>query len=193
MAPVEITSQTSTLPVTLSQAKQHLRVEGNELETLLSLAIESAVTHLEKRLGRSLRETTTLVQRYESWPSNPIDLLWQPVTAISSLEYYDTDGSQQTVSSSYYRLIGDTYGASYVELDETFTKPALDSRSDAVELTYTAGYTASGSDIAIPPQIKWAILLQIEKDWGDVEGKDVSHHERSIDALIGSACWKPYA
>lgn len=177
----------------LSEAKSHLRILQNDLDGGVELARQAAVCYVEDRLGRSLRETETIVQSYPQWPCNPVRFDRHPVKAITSVTYYDADNSLQTVSSSDYRLLETTRAASVLEFDSQFSRPSLYGRSDAVLVTYTAGYAVNGAgDIEIPPQAKWAILLRLEHDWGDLMPREQVANERAVESLLSTVEWGGY-
>ena len=64
MHQTQVTSKTTKLPVSLTEAKGHLRLAGSELDSQVNLALNSATAYVEDRLGRSLHETETIVQSY---------------------------------------------------------------------------------------------------------------------------------
>lgn len=182
-------SRTTPLPVSLAEAKIHLRVGGDELDSSINLALQSAVSYIEDRTGRVLRETETVVQSYHCWPAMPVRFDRQPVKTISTVAYYAYgDNSTTTLASTNYRLHQSTRGACHLEWDEDFTYPSLENREDAVQITYTAGYAS----LAVPAQAKWAILLTLEGIWGDLMPREKEANERSAEALISSIGWGWY-
>lgn len=188
----QTTSSTAVLPVSLAEAKTHLRIAHGDLDSSVQLALESAVNYVEDALGRSLRETETLVQSYGCWPKNPVRFDRQPVVSIVSVYYYDTDDTDTLLASSNYRLLKSTRAAAVMEFDADFSKPSLATRSDSVRITYTAGYSVVGGKIDIPPQVRWAILLALGSSWGDYLPREQEACERSIRALLSSAEWGSY-
>jgi uncharacterized phiE125 gp8 family phage protein len=83
-----------------------------------------------------------------------VQLTVRPAIAITSISYIDNNGDTQTVSTSDYYLDGDQ-----VRFKKTFVEPSLEDRSEAVRITYTAGY---GVDVMQLPQLdRMAIKLSV--------------------------------
>lgn len=172
----------ASLPLTRQQVKLHLRIANDDLDEAVDLALRSAVEYCEAVTGRVLRVSYTVVQSHNRWPCAPVRFDWQPAYSISHVKYYDADNTLQTVSSSLYRL-SQGNAASTLEFDQDFTYPALYSRSDAVQVTYLAGYSSVAN---IPPNALGSILLCIEKNWGDTAPADIPRIERALSATLSS-------
>lgn len=148
------------LPVTLAEAKAHLRVDHDTEDDLISTLLQAAVDHLDGHggvLGRCLINQTW---RVDFWTWQPAFRLPFPdVSSVSSVVYSDVDNAEQTVSAGLYELIEDAQGGLVKMLDD-FTEPTLyDDRSDPVRITFVAGYGADADDV--PSAIKAAILLMV--------------------------------
>lgn len=182
-----ITSKTSTLPVSLGEAKEHLRIATDRLDDDVNAALEAATEYCENVTGRSLRVGHTLQQAYSEWPTDCVRFDRQPVKSVSSVKYYASDDSDTTVSSSLYRLLQSTDGGSLLEWDEDFTFPTTASRGDAVRLTYVAGYSSVDD---VPPAAKYAIRLMLQSIYGgELDERQRPAIERSIRNLLGSIEW----
>ena len=85
-----------------------------------------------------------------------IDLPFGDVSSVDTIAYIDTDGNSATVSS--HILSENRVTAAF---GETF--PATQVQIGAVTITYTAGYTPTGSPLAdtTPENIVQAIYLMI--------------------------------
>lgn len=184
-----VTARDERLPVSLVEAKEHLRVIDDSLDGDVSGKLEAAVAYCESSCGRSLRKTQTLKQFYCDWPCNPVRFDRQPVIAISTVKYYDSAGAQQTLSSGNYRLVSSSEAAAILEWDDDFTRPTIDARKDAVEITYTAGYTTID---AVPPVAKQAVLLTLDMLFGNLPERQYDNCEKARDALLGQLQWGAY-
>ena len=71
-----------------------------------------------------------------------------PVTAIDSVSYFDAGNVQQTLDTGAYDLFADARGA-YVTRRSGQSWPATFRRTDAVSVTFTAGYGAA-ADVPEP-------------------------------------------
>lgn len=176
------TTADNELPVTVQQAKNQLDIVNDDDDLEIRLCLGAAIDYCERVTGRSLRVSHTVVQSYSQWPCAPVCFEWQPAYSITHVKYYDSDDAIQTVSSSLYRLIKGN-AASKMEWRRDFARPALSDRSDAVQVTYLAGY----ADIAdVPDAAKKAVLLVLENTWGNVEGVMPGPLERSIGTLLAA-------
>lgn len=184
-----VTAKDSELPVTLAQAKDHLRILNDDLDVEIQAALEAAIDYCEATSGRALRISHTLAQKYRNWPCDPIRFDRQPVKSITSVTYYDEAGASQTVASSNYRLQPSTNAGAVLEWDDDFTQPGLDDRDDAVTITYVAGYT----DIAsVPALAKYAIKLKLREIFGDLNEREYAATQRSCDDLLRMIDWGCY-
>jgi uncharacterized phiE125 gp8 family phage protein len=184
-----VTEKSADLPLTLSEAKSHLRLLHDDLDVEVEEALKAAVEYCETVAGRALRVSHTLTQKYCQWPCGPVRFDRQPVTAISSVTYYDGNGDSQTLASSNYRLQASTLAAGYLEWDDDFTRPTLDTRDDAVTITFTVGYT----DIAsVPAMAKHAIKLKLAEIFGDLRDRERDATVKSCDSLLAAIDWGSY-
>lgn len=87
---------------------------------------------------------------FDGWPDEAIELHWGPVASVSSItsvKYYDTDETLQTLSSSVYEL-GQRHGMAILRLAYDQSWPTLRGHTaDDIVVTYTAGYGDSRSDV----------------------------------------------
>lgn len=156
LAPVR-TSAASETPVSLAEAKAHLRVDHTDDNTLITALINAATDHLDGWsgvLGRAL-VTQTWRQDFGSF-TGKLRLPLKPVASVSGVTYYDTDNAQQTLATSVYELLTDDAGP-YLALKVDQTWPGTESRAAAVSVTFVAGVAAAD----VPAAIKAAMLLMI--------------------------------
>ena len=83
-----------------------------------------------------------------------IDFPITPVRSISSVQYYDEDNVLQTWASDEWELVSDDAAAVLVPAAEAVW-PATYDRTDAVQITFSAGYP----DNQVPPKMLDAIQL----------------------------------
>jgi len=150
-------------PVTVAEAKSHLRVDGSDSDTYIGTLIIAARQMVENWMQRSLVQRTYRAD--VSGFAYGFDLPYKPLASLSSVKYYNTDSPQvlTTLDSSYYRadlLRGEIY------LDVGAIIPSVSTQHDAVQITYVAGYEPSADspqDHAgnVPNAIKAAILLVV--------------------------------
>lgn len=152
MTTTRITDAT-TEPVTLGQAKAHLRVDGTDEDALIEALIKAARQDAENRLQRALLQSTwrlTLDAFPRALPNDVIPLGWGPIISVSSVKYYDPAGTLQTLDPSAYRLADSG-------IEPVTSWPASQARRGAVEITYLAGYGTDAN--AVPaPIVQWILL-----------------------------------
>jgi uncharacterized phiE125 gp8 family phage protein len=104
-SPIVVATAPVAEPMTLAQAKAHLRVDDDSQDALIGDHIKTARAHIERLTGLRLY-TQTLTLRCSEWA----DLAHLPVAPIQSLTvtYTDTAGATQTLSAAVYedRLYG---------------------------------------------------------------------------------------
>lgn len=152
-------------PVTLTEAKAHLRVDSEADDAYIATLITAAREWVEQYLDRTL-VTTQWTMRLDRFPPNsldPIELPRPPMvtsgaeTAVS-VSYTLETGSTATVSTATYRVhrhetpgkIATVYGGTW---------PAGREDDNAVIVTWWAGYGASGT--SVPAAIRHAMLMLV--------------------------------
>lgn len=150
-ANVTRTTEPTTEPITLDEAKKHLRlIDFTEDDAYITALISVARRTVEDMIGRALIDTTFTQTAY-AWQT-ATQLLRGNGHTIDSVKYDDTDNVEQTVSSSDYELgpFGDGCAALY--LRDTFTEPDLYDQPGAgrIRIAYTAGYGAAATDVPEP-------------------------------------------
>lgn len=179
------TAKDGVMPVSLDDAKIALDMLDSDFDLDITRTLEAAVEYCETVVDRSLRVSHTVRQDYAGWPVGEVRLIRQPVIAISSVTYFDGDGAEQTVAANNFRLL-ESDAAKALEWDDDFTCPTLDNRSDAVRITYTAGYSTIAN---VPDQAKQAIILTLRLLWGRLEERDAKATKMARDSILGSLSW----
>ena len=136
-------------PVTLTEAKNFLRVDGTDDDALITDMITVARSILEDKLGivivRGIFEKVL-----DCFPDNRIIELWHnPLQSVNHIKYIDTDGTTQTWSASNYNL--DTHREpARIQLAKDTNYPDTDDIANAVKVRYYSGhvtpFTAATSD-----------------------------------------------
>jgi len=145
-------------PITLTEAKLHLRVDDDADDALIAALITAARQRIEAATWRSLI-TQTLVLRLDEWPAgNCIELPRPPLVSVTSVQYTDEAGSTTTFASSNY-LVSTAGDPGAIVLKSTSAWPTATPQAvDGVTVTYVAGY---GEAVDVPQIIKQAILMTV--------------------------------
>lgn len=139
-------------PITLDEAKAHLRVIGSDEDGHLTGLIIAAREMAEGRLNRTIRQRA-ITEVFSGWHEGLV-LPKPPVVSVESITYTDADGTVQTLPPEDY-YAGVHVEPAIVELAPGFRAPALHFRRHPIAVTYIAGYGAGDVPRAI---IQWMLL-----------------------------------
>jgi len=184
-----ISAKSTPACVAIDEAKLALRIDGNDLDTEISAALDAAIESVELETHRALRVSYTVAEIYDGWPCNPVRFDWQPVKSIVSITYYDSADASQTVTASNYRLLACTDGAAVLEFDDDYSLPTTATRRDAVTINYLAGYADTAS---VPGLAKQAVTLKVRELFGDLMDREAKSNTRSLKAITSQLSWGAY-
>ena len=173
-------------PVTLAEAKAHLRVSDSDSDDLIIGHLEAAAQFCEQHTNRALVEQTWAM-KLDAFPracsarGRYIDLPKPPTLSISSITYVDTNGTTQTLASDQYVFHADAWQPFIAEAYGV-TWPSTRTQPGAVTVTFVAGYAqASGSYTPnIPPLIKSAVLQFVQGKYDNIMAADMKALEESL-------------
>lgn len=186
---VLISAKSTPACVNLESVKDTLRMIGGDLDEELDIALGAAIEMIEREVHRPLRVSYTIQESLPYFFRGRYTLDWQPVKSITSIKYYASDDTLETIATSNYRLLADTDGATSIELDSSFNYPATNVRDDAVQIIYEAGYTDIDS---VPDTAKQAIKLKTRELFGDLTDREASANRKSVAALVNMLKWGQY-
>lgn len=143
-------------PVTLAEAKLHLRVDGTDEDALITVLISSARRHAEHVTERAF-VTQTWELAIDKFPAAEILLPKPPLVSIASVSYDDAAGVEQVMSPTAYTT--DLYQEPgwLFPANGTAWPDTLDA-ANAVRVRYVAGYGTPGD---VPENIRQWMLLRI--------------------------------
>lgn len=150
---LKIVAQPSVEPVTLADAKLHLRVDHDTEDDLISAMIAAAREACEHETDRAIA-VQTLELAIDAFPADGIKLLRPPVASIESVVYVDAEGVEQTMPSTSYYL-DSAQEPSWLLPAVGADWPATREQANAVRVRYVAGYTEC------PKAIRAWILLRL--------------------------------
>ena len=168
----------STYPVTLAEAKLHCRVDIADDDTLITALITAATEMAEQKTGRAIM-TQTLELTLDAFPE-AFELTRVPVQSITSVKYYDTTGTQQTLSDTLYALdAADDFGFAHISPVYGGTWPTTRDQINAVAVRYVAGYADAAS---VPQSIKNWILLMVSTMYANRETE--AYSSRAVSTTV---------
>lgn len=172
------------LVVTLDEIKQHLIVDHDEDDVLITRYVLAAIAHAEAHCDRSFR-----VRRFQvtgdCWPCDGVLLQYGPVRRVDEVNYYDTDGTQQTLDTSLWRVLPSRHGQRLVFYSST---PSTERRPDAVSIKYLAGYGALPGSSPDGQGLPYTLPIVLGGDDGsrlDVNARLPDNVKHAIYMLVG--------
>jgi uncharacterized phiE125 gp8 family phage protein len=154
---IKVTTPPALPAIPLQLLKEHLRIIGNDDDETLKLYLDAATQGFEAYANQSLI-LQTVQQSFDSFPVENFFLLERsPLHTFTAIQYYDVDGTIQTLNPSIYSVNNDTTPPA-ISLKKGASWPSVDeNRLGAVICTYVAGY---GVDAAsVPSDIKQGLCL----------------------------------
>jgi len=191
MSGIVTVTEPSIEPVSVVEAREHLRLDDDVDESLVFSLILAARQWAENYTGRSLINRT--MQMYldgftevdtSLWEGtrtgihitnyqNYIELVSAPVSAVSSIKFYNDADTQGTWATSNY-YVDTVREPARILLRDGGTYPTNLRAANGLEINYTAGYGANRTDV--PEAIRVAILQYMTfmyEHRGDVEQNNI--------------------
>lgn len=140
--------------VTLTEVKEHLRVDTTDEDALHESLRTTASRVVEERVGKALGAQTWVYSLWGLSGTQSVKLPVTPVTALTSVTYYDEDDVQQTLDTANFYLFKDDDQA-FIEPKSGNDWPSTFDRPDAISITFAAGFTT------VPENLKQAALLLV--------------------------------
>jgi uncharacterized phiE125 gp8 family phage protein len=150
---VVVSTAPATEPVTITEAKLHLKVDGTDDDNLITALIKAARMQAENETRRALI-TQTIDVYLDAFAD---EILLPPITAVTAITYTDTAGATQTLASNQYAVDIYSEPARVVPAYDV-TWPETREQNNAVKIRCTAGWANAA---AVPEAIKSWMLLQI--------------------------------
>lgn len=174
-------------PITLDDAKDHLRVDGTDEDALIMAYIKAARRQCEL-VARRAMVTQTWELALEAWPAGCyIQLPYPPLQSVTSVTYVDSAGVSAVMSSADYLV--DTYRQpGRVSLGYNKSWPSVTLRpGPSIVVRYVVGY---GAPKDVPETYKQAIKLLVGHYYENREavviqaGAMATQVPMAVDALL---------
>lgn len=144
-------------PLTLTETKLYLRVDGTDDDSLITDLIVASRLAAENTLRQSLI-TQSWKLAFDEYLTEQVYLPMGPVSSVTNVTLVDREGNNQTVSSSIYYL---NAARNMLLLDSILF-------SFRVEIVYVTGFGAAS---VVPQDIKQGMLCHVAAMY-DMRGMD---------------------
>lgn len=191
MNPVKLITPSSLTPVTLTEAKDHLKVTGTDSDTLIQTYLNAAIKRVE-----DYRQSPVMDSEWELYAKDwaiSFNLQKHPVSAVNSVKYYDDDNVLTTVQSSNYRL-QDFRVPCRLEFDSNFDEPSVYDREYPIVINFNAGFSYAAS--AHYALIKQVIFLELgtyheirQSEMAGIGLSSVQMKAASMELLDSESMW----
>lgn len=140
-------------PISLAEFKAHLRIDGDDENTLLTSLIRVAREHLERTAGLALISQGWRLY-LDRWPeTGVIEIARGPVTSVDAVRAFDELGEESEISLAGHVLDGVRRPARLWLRERPQARQAI----NGVEIDFTAGFGEVGADV--PDTLRRAMLI----------------------------------
>ena len=187
MAGLVRTSNPSVEPISLSLAKQHLRLPDSEDEDeLIQIYITAARTYAEQFMNRAIIKQTWKL--YLDELAEKIVLPMADLITVSSFKIIDEDGDEITVDSSDYLVNTASFKGCVVFKEDKLSEYEVYELQEVngVEIQFDAGYGEAADDV--PAHIRQGLLLLIGHLYENRENSttvNLTNIPFGVNALLG--------
>jgi uncharacterized phiE125 gp8 family phage protein len=166
-------------PVTLTEAKAHLRVDLTDDDATIARSIAAAREWVETATGRALI-TQTWRMTMDAWPDGEaLTLTRPPVQAVTAVRTFGATGVASVWSGANYAMAFGAEPQRLVRLASAWPEPG---RTRAgIEIDLTCGYGALAGDV--PAALRQAVLLKTAQLY-ERRGEDAAAAPDEAMALI---------
>jgi uncharacterized phiE125 gp8 family phage protein len=153
-----LTSGPAVEPVTLAEAKAHLRIDGTAEDTLIASLIITSRLHIEAALGLALI-TQAWSYFIDAWPLGAeLTLPLRPVDSVVAVKLYAADETVSIVPADTYLLDGAGSPPRLVR-KASLVWPKPGRVANGIEIAFVAGFGDTAADVPAP--LRQAILLLV--------------------------------
>jgi uncharacterized phiE125 gp8 family phage protein len=153
---LNVVTEPTVEPVSLSTLRTHLRISGTAEDDLLSIYIESARRLVESITGRTLINTTYDQIMNLAEVGSKIEILKPPLSSVTDIKVKAWDDTEETATASTYIVVTDTM-IGFVQLIDGNTWPDTDRDEMNFRIRFVGGYGATAA--SIPADLRHGVLI----------------------------------
>jgi uncharacterized phiE125 gp8 family phage protein len=182
-----LTSAPALEPVTVPEAKAHLRIDATHEDTLIASLILTSRLHVETALGLALI-TQSWRLLLDRWPlEKDLELPLRPLQTIEAVRVLPAEGAPALIDEAAYIADPVSVPPRLVRTGVIWPQPGR--VANGIEIDFTAGYGPSAADV--PPPIRQALLLLIAYWYERREPIEVGAPETAVPGPV-SDLLEPY-
>lgn len=153
-----LTSGPLVEPVSLAEARAHLRIDTTDEDAYIASLITTSRLHIETALDVALvRQQWSLF--LDAWPAaRPLTLPLRPVIALDAVRTFSSQGEPTTYEPDAFELDAVSSPARLYRKPQTRLAGPFRT-ANAIEIAFTAGYGSAAADVPAP--MRQALLLLI--------------------------------
>lgn len=175
-----LTSGPPLEPVTVAEAKAHLRVDGTAEDTLIASLILTSRLHLETALGLAL-VTQSWRMLLDRWPSTKeLELPLRPLQSLDEVRVISAAGDPTIIATDGYYADVASVPARLVRTGAIWPQPGQ--AANGIEIDFTAGYGDAANDVPAP--IRQALLLLVAHWYEHRDPIEVGAADTVIPAVV---------
>jgi uncharacterized phiE125 gp8 family phage protein len=168
-------------PISLAEAKAHLRIEDAAEDDVIAALISAARLHVERSHGLALiaQAWTLSLDRWPLLPGIPLPI-W-PVTAIETLKILGEDDEALTIDEAHYTVELSVRPARLMRRGGR-QWPVPGKPAGGIEIDFTAGFGEAPEDVPAP--IRHALKLYVGLLFEDRDSFSPTREPTAMAALL---------
>ncbi len=183
-----LTSPAALEPVSIAEAKDHLRVDHSDEDAYISSLILTSRLHIEAALSLVLIHQSW-TWTFDAWPkrSQSVTLPLRPVSAITGISILASDGAPTAMPASDYELDGNHVPPRLLRTTSQWPKPGK--VHAGIEISFVAGFGPTADDV--PQPVRHALLLLVAHWYEHRDPIEIGSDKTSVPEAV-STLLKPY-
>lgn len=180
-----LTGPPAAEPLSLDEAKSHLRVDGSDEDTLISSLVTAARVHVETATRRALL-TQDWTLALDDWPaSGVVEIPLGPLQSVGGIEIYDADGVPETLDPVTYEIDAASIPPRILRRrGHVWPRPGL--LAGGIQIDISVGFGAAATDV--PEPLRQAVR-QLIAHWHEhrepvVLGESVARIPVAVESLL---------
>jgi uncharacterized phiE125 gp8 family phage protein len=150
-------------PVTVAEAKLHTRDDYSESDALYAIWIAAARDYVEAHAGITVHEKTLEIT-LDHWPMGDQIILPRatPLISVTSMIYYDTDGTPTTMTPTTEYLVDIDSKPGRIVLPYSTSWPSTTLRpANGIRIRYKAGIATASPETECSAAVKHPVLMLV--------------------------------